>query len=178
MRILRMMPLAAVLAATLVAQTPGGTTTPPAPPTDTLKTYLSLTDAQVTALQQLRKQERQDLSATFQDLGAKQRALRDALTSSKDAATIGQLQLDIESLRKKIQDTHTSYQAQAVNSLSGDQKTKLQALQAAAALLPAIRQAGALNLLTPPAGAGPGGAARGGPRFGAMGRGGARGGRF
>jgi Spy/CpxP family protein refolding chaperone len=176
MRILRMMPLAAVLAATLLAQTPGGTTTPVSP-ADTLKTYLSLTDAQVTALQQLRKQERQDLSATFQDLAAKQRALRDAVTSSKDAATIGQLQLDIEGLRKKIQDTQTSYQAQAVNSLTADQKTKLQALQAAAALQPAIRQAGALNLLAPPAGAGPGGAGAG-PRFGAMGRGGARGGRF
>jgi Spy/CpxP family protein refolding chaperone len=168
------MPLAALLAASLAAQTPGGTTTTSASPTDTLKTYLSLTDAQVTALQQLRKQERQDLSATFQDLGAKQRALRDAIASSKDAATIGQLQLDIETLRKKIQDTQTSYQAQAVNGLTADQKVKLQALQAAAALQPTIRQAGALNLLTPPAGAGPGGPGGAGPRFGGRARGGAR----
>jgi len=50
--------------------------------------------------------------------------------------------------------------------LTPDQKTKLAALQSAAALIPAIHQAAGLNLLTPPEGSegGPHAMARG--RFG------------
>ena len=130
----------------------GGPGDLPSPPVSEVKTYLSLSDSQIQALQQLRKQQADGNSPIFDQMHQKQQALQDALSKSKDAAVIGQAMLDIEGLRKQIQDNDKRFHDLAVNSLTADQKTKLAKLEEAAKLDPAIQQATGLNLLTPPAG--------------------------
>jgi len=138
----------------------------PTPDVSALKTYLNLTDAQVTSLQAIRTQQRTALSNTHQQLQQKQQSLNSLLSGgSTDPNAVGQLVLDIQALRKQVSTANSSLQAQAVSVLTADQKTKLNALQDAAKLQPAIREAEFLFLLappTPPAG-GPG-------DFGAFGR--------
>jgi len=146
MRIRRLLILAAP--AILMAQ-------PQAPNVNDLKTFLGLTDAQVTQLRELRQQERQALRSVVQQVAEKHRALREALQAgSTDATALGQLLVDIQNLRKQIQSTNENFRSQALALLTADQKAKLAQLEAAAKLAPAIRQAAALNLLAPPAGAG------------------------
>jgi hypothetical protein len=138
---------------------------PPAPSLTEVTAYLKLTDAQVTSLTAIRQAEATANRTTMQDIQTKQKALHDALSSGKaDALTLGNLLLDIQALQKKIADSHTSTQTQAVAVLTEAQKPLLKALQDAANLQPTIQQAGFLGLLTPPAGAGPGmGPMMGGP---------------
>ncbi len=146
MRIRRLLILAAP--AILMAQ-------PQAPDVSDLKTFLGLTDTQVTQLRELRQQERQALRSVVQQVAEKHRALREALQAgSTDATALGRLLVDIQNLRRQIQTTDESFRSQALALLRADQKAKLAQLEAAAKLAPAIRQATALNLLAPPAGAG------------------------
>lgn len=119
------------------------------PPVDEVKTYLTLTDAQIQSLQQLRQQEAETAKGDMDTIRAKQTALRTAVNGN-DAATAGRLLLEIEALRKRGADTHTQYRTQAIAVLTAAQKTKLTALQDALKLQPAIGQALGLNLLTPP----------------------------
>lgn len=143
MKCLTLMIGAAGLVATLSAQ----------PSTSDVQTYLSLTDAQVQSLQQLRTQQRQALQSTFQQIRQKQQDLQNQLSSgSTDAAALGQLLVDIQTLKKSISTAQSSYNTQALAVLTADQKTKLQTLQSAAALRPQISEATALGLLTPPSG--------------------------
>ncbi len=127
----------------------------PAPNVTDLKTFLGLTDAQVTQLRDLRQQEREALRTVAQQIAEKRRALGEALQAgSTDATALGQLLVDIQNLRKQIQTTNENFRSQALALLTADQKAKLAQLEAAAKLAPAIRQATALNLLAPPAGPG------------------------
>jgi Spy/CpxP family protein refolding chaperone len=181
MKILTIIPLAVLMAGGLYAQAPreGPRGPRPGPPAvEELKNYLGLSDAQVESLQQLRRQEAESLRSVRQQMMEKQRALREVLRSgSSDAATVGQLQIDVQNLRQQVQESRQKSREQAVNSLTPEQRAKLQTLEEAAKLQRTIRQAGALNLLAAPAG-GPAGPAmrRGmgpGMRFGPMGRRGA-----
>jgi len=137
--------------------------------TTAVQTYLSLTDAQVTSLQQLRTAEEAALKPIFQQIGPLRQTLRtQEQGSSADATSVGKLVLSIQALEQQIAPIRASYQQQALAVLTATQKTQLAALQSAAALMPAIHEAGALNLLAPPEGSeGPGGFGREG-----MGRGG------
>lgn len=170
------------LAMAVWAQGPG---TPPAPPTPTeLKAYLGLSDSQIQALQQIRQQEAEALRTIHDELAQKQKTLGDQLQAgSTDAAALGRLLLDIQNLRKRIEDAQKSFRDQAANQLTAEQKTKLKALEEAAKLQPAIGQATGLNLLVPSTPAqggvgfgprGPGGMAPRGPGMGPMGFGGRR----
>jgi len=141
MRLPRMLPVLA-LASGLAAQTPPG---------DALKSYLNLQDAQIQTLQQIRQQQMQAAQSAFSELAAKQKALRDQLEAgSTDAVALGKLLLEAEAVRKRVQQIHDTYRAQAVNVLSAEQKTKLAALEQAQKLAPAIAEATALGLLNPP----------------------------
>jgi hypothetical protein len=126
----------------------------------------------VQALEQIRRQEAEALRATYEEMRQKHRTLAEQLQGgSTDAAALGRLLLDIQNLRKVIEDTQKKFQAQALNQLTADQKTKLKGLEDAAKLREAIVQATGLNLLLPPApvpGAGPVGP---GMRLGPMGPG-------
>ncbi|MGB9604490.1 MAG: periplasmic heavy metal sensor, partial [Bryobacteraceae bacterium] len=132
----------ATVAGMLMAQVPGP------PGLDALKTYLNLQDSQIQSLRQLRQQQIQATQAMFQELAGKQQALRQQLGSGvADAAALGKALLDIEALRKRIADTTATYRTQALNVLTGEQRTKLAALEQAQKLEPAVRQAEAIGLL-------------------------------
>lgn len=119
-----------------------------------LKSYLNLTDAQVQQIQQAQKQTATDLQAIFTQVQDKQKALRALLDGgTTDAAAVGKLMLEINALHKQIQQAATTRQTTALSFLTGDQKTKLKSLEDALKLQPAIHQAMALGLLTPPQGA-------------------------
>ena len=130
---------------------------PPTPPTAEIKTYLGLTDAQLTSLQSIQQQERTAVHSIMSQLETKQQALETLLESgSADAASVGQTMLDIQSLRTSIKQTRATYQPQALAVLNADQKAKLATLQTAASLQPAIHEGEFLNLITPPTGSGSG----------------------
>jgi Spy/CpxP family protein refolding chaperone len=155
------------LAACLLAQGPmgpGPRQGPFQPRTDEVKAYLGLTDAQVQALQDLRKQERDAIQPIFQQVHDKQLSLREQLRNgSTDAAALGTLLLDIENLQKQVTQVRASFHDKAVNSLTDVQKNKLSALEEAMKLEPVNREAMALNLLAPPQNR------NGGPGFGPQG---------
>ena len=151
------------LAATaMFAQAPGGfrmhRMSAPAKTTE-VQSYLNLTDAQISSLQQLRQSEMAALKPIFQQIGPLHETLRaQEQSGSADATAVGKLVLGIHSLEQQAAPIRSSFQQQALAVLTADQKTKLAALESAAALMPAIHEATALNLLTPPKGAeGPGG---------------------
>ncbi|MBL8296308.1 MAG: Spy/CpxP family protein refolding chaperone [Bryobacterales bacterium] len=153
---------------------PGGPGGGPGTPTFTeIKAYLTLTDSQVTSLQQLRQQEAEAVKTDMDTVRAKQTELRAAVDKG-DAATAGKLLVEISAIHKRIADARTRYYTNAVAVLTAAQKTKLQALEEAAKLMPTIGQARALNLLTQPerpAGAGPMGMGPGGMGMGPGGMG-------
>jgi len=137
--------LVAAVAGMLAAQAP----VPPG--VDALKSYLNLQDAQIQALQQLRQQKIQATQALFAELASKQQSLREQLDrGSTDAAALGKLLLEAESVRKRLIQTRDSYHNQALNVLTAEQKNKLASLEQARKLAPVIWQAQALGLLAPP----------------------------
>ncbi len=157
--------LATFTGALVMAQPPGG---PHAPHDFTvLKTYLALTDAQVTSLQELNHSARVAGQAVQTDLRTKHQALNAAIRGgATDPTAVSALAQAVQAGEAKMLAIRQDYQTQAVGMLTADQKVKLAALSAAAALTPHIREAEMLNLITPPAGEGPGGGFRrgfGGP---------------
>ena len=149
-----------------------------APGIAAVKTYLGLSDQQVQAMVQLRREEQQLLQPLREQMREKAPALRAALQAANpDPTTIGQLTLDLQNLRKRIAALDEDYRAQALALLDSAQKEKLDALVAAARTAergrPIVRGATMLNLLAapePPVGAGrvlPNAAARPGMGMGA-----------
>ncbi len=127
------------------------------PAVNAVKEALNLTDGQLTQLRTL-QQNRIQANRQLQDqIAERQRTLAQTLQqSAPDAVTVGNLLLDANKLRKQIQTNDETYRGMAANVLTADQKKKLQDLENALKLRPAIEQAMALGLLAPPADAGPG----------------------
>jgi len=160
----RLIPMAIAAAATLLAQGPGGHgPRGMAVKTDQVQSYLNLTDTQIQALKQLHESEMAAIKPIMQQMAPLHQSLRTQMEgTSTDATTAGKLVVSMQSLRQQITATHASFKAQSLAVLTADQKTKLAALEAAAALMPAIHQAMGLNLLArpePPEGGGPGSSA-------------------
>jgi len=136
-------------ASLILAQGPPGP-----PPSDLVKSYLALTDAQIQSLTQIRQQGASSRMSAMQEIRTKQQALHEALVKGgASATTLGQFLLDIQALQKKISDLDGSDRQLALNVLNDAQKTKVTALQSAADLAPTIGQAAALGLLDRPANA-------------------------
>ncbi|HUE00583.1 MAG TPA: periplasmic heavy metal sensor [Bryobacteraceae bacterium] len=155
--------LAAAAAATaMFAQPPGGPRMHGAMKTTAVQTYLNLTDAQISTLQQLHQSEMAALKPIFEQMAPLRQNLHTQTQSSgADAAAVGKAVLSIQALEQQAAPIRASFQQQALAVLTAAQKTQLAALQSAAALMPAIHEAMGLNLLAPPAGAeGPGGFSR------------------
>ncbi len=118
------------------------------PPLTELKSYLSLSDEQVTQLTDQKKQLNDAVSPLATQLLEKRKSLADLLKAgSTDTATIGQLRQDMAGLRRQMKDLAGQYGTNARGVLNADQQTKLQALEEAAKLMPTIRQAESLNLI-------------------------------
>ncbi|MBE7544384.1 MAG: periplasmic heavy metal sensor [Bryobacteraceae bacterium] len=147
---------------------PGAERQPPAP--TALIEYLGLSEAQVTQLTDLRKSLPDVVKPIAEQIRTKNQALREEMQKTNpNPATVGQLMVDMKALREQIRAEHVKINDQAKALLTEDQKSKLAALEAAAKLLPAFRQAIGLGLLDAPAGAGDG------PGMGLMGGRGTRG---
>jgi Spy/CpxP family protein refolding chaperone len=122
-----------------------------------LATYLGLTDTQIQSLKTVAEQTRATVQPLMQQIGEKSKALAELRRAgSTDAAAIGNLVVQIDALEKQVQEARAAAKTQALAVLTADQKTKLAALEAAAKLMPAIRQAENMGLIQPPAGVGPG----------------------
>lgn len=164
-----------LLACGLMAQQPpgpGGMDNRPIPQVTELKTALGLTDDQVAKLVQNQKDRFEANRAGLTQIADKEHTLRETLNAGgAAAAVVGQMVLDIEALKKHVQENDKTFADSARAILKSDQLTKLSTLEDAAKLEPAIRQAIGLNLMQgaqPGAGRGPGGPAgmmlrRGGP---------------
>lgn len=116
-----------------------------------LKAYLNLTDAQIEQIRQVRQQSMESVRSVVQQMQEKHRTLREMLEKgTSDANAVGKLLLETQALRQQVEQARQSVHQATLGVLTSEQKTKLAALEAAAKLGPAIRQAGALGLLTPP----------------------------
>lgn len=167
------MAVAALTAAAFAQQGPGGPPANQGPPSpDALKTALGLTDTQVTSLVQLQTQKRAQIQPIRQQIGDKQRAIRDALAKDNpDATAIAALLVQVTTLERQAKAIASGYATQALAILTAEQKTKLKDLEKALSLEIAARQAVGLDLLTPPAPpAGQGPAGMGGPGPNGIGR--------
>ncbi len=143
-----------ILTAALVAQPFGPPRAADASP-GALKSALDLTDDQIAKLRELRKGEWEALAPIREQLRTNCQAYRDKLRAGGDPAEIGKLALACQEVRNKAQQIRESYHKQALAVLTPTQQAALAKLEEAAKLAPAIGQAVALNLITPPA-AGPG----------------------
>lgn len=120
---------------------------------DALKNYLSLTDGQITSIQEARKAQREKMKASFPELQAKHKAMQEALQSGNaDATALGNMLLDAQSARKNAQAERQASHEQLLNTLTPDQKAKLDELKGKRGDA-AARQAMRLGLLSPGRGA-------------------------
>ena len=148
------------LATALFAQGPGpdgprgfGPHRDQTPRTDKVQSYLSLTDAQIQNLQQLRESEWAALKPIMEQMRPLRQSMHAEMRgSSPDSAAASKLRASMQALEQQAAPIRSSFQQQAMAILTADQKTKLTALETAMSLMPAAHEATALNLLTPPKG--------------------------
>jgi Spy/CpxP family protein refolding chaperone len=146
-RMLLPIAFAAALAAQ-VTTTPGSNPGTNANRFSQIQTYLGLSSAQLTSLEQIRQSEAQALQTLRQTLSTKEQALRTLLNgTSPDPAAVGQAVLDVQSTRQQIQQQRQQFRTQAVAVLNADQQSKLQNLTQAQQLMPDIGEAAALDLI-------------------------------
>ncbi len=140
------------------------------PPLDQLKTYLTLSDAQVTKLQDVQKTWRDTAQPLMEQVGAKTRELREAMRENPVVPSkVDALKAELDALQKKVQVLRDQYQPQALAVLSTQQQSLLATLQKVLELIPAAQQAAFVNLIDNPQGSGPMGFPGGGGRGGTMG---------
>ena len=154
---LRFFPIMTVtLAATLFAQGPGPHRM--AAKTDQVQSYLNLTDAQIQSLKQLHQSEMTAMRPIMEQMGPLHQSMRAQMEgTSTDATSTAKTVASIQNLRQQAAATRSSFRQQALAVLTADQRAKLAALESAMSLMPTVRQAMSLNLLTPPEGAEGGG---------------------
>ncbi|HYZ84546.1 MAG TPA: periplasmic heavy metal sensor [Bryobacteraceae bacterium] len=145
-----------LLLATLVASVTFGqtTTTPNAQPRtpEELKAALGLSDSQITSLQGLQEQKATANRTTFETIRARQQTLETTLAQTNpDPTALGQLLVEIKTLRAQIQANDDRFRQQALALLTADQRTKLAPLESASKLQAAVGQAIAYGLLDAPA---------------------------
>ncbi len=142
-------------AAVLLAQSPPPAPRPVAPAKPAIqpvRVALNLTDQQVQQLLQLRREQQEALRPIREQMKEKQQTLQAALKSGgSDPTTVGQLTLDMRTLREQVRKINEDYHNRAVALLDSTQRERLTQLQRALRLRPAVDAATTLNLLLPPA---------------------------
>ena len=117
-------------------------------PTGDLKAALGLEDSQIAALKALKLERHEAQAPIVRQIRDRWRALNQALKSGQtDVATLGQMLLDIESLRAQRRKNDAHYDEQALAILTSEQQEELKKLKRALELQPAARQAVWLGLL-------------------------------
>ena len=116
-----------------------------------LKEYLGLTDAQMEQMRTLRRDQAEQVRPDAQAVRAKAQELRKEMQSSApDPAKVGQLTVELKQLREKAMAERSGFGDKVRAVLTADQQAKLKALEEAAKLAPAARQAAAMGLIAPP----------------------------
>jgi Spy/CpxP family protein refolding chaperone len=112
--------------------------------------HLNLTNSQLQSLKAIQSSENQAQQGVFQSISQKQQQL-DALLESGDssAAEIGQLSIDMHTLRKQSTTTFEPYQSQALAVLTPERQAKLVKLSDALQLGSAASQHVMLSLVAP-----------------------------
>jgi Spy/CpxP family protein refolding chaperone len=149
---------AALSAGTLLAQ-PGPMQRGPrgAANLDALTQYLELSEQQVEDLKAARKDFfANEVRPIMEQIREKRQALREEMQrESPNSAIVGQLQVETAELASQIKEKQAGQADQLRSLLTDGQRTKLEQLEQAASLLPAIQQARGLSLIESPQG-GPG----------------------
>lgn len=116
--------------------------------TDAVKSALSLSDEQVTALQQNNQELREAMKAVFEQAGEKQEAIKAELeNASPNPTVIGQLVIEAHAAREQTSELRAQYREKALAILNSSQQAALTALTEAEERSPALREAAFLNLV-------------------------------
>ena len=126
-----------------------------------LKSFRNLTDAQIRQMQQAREKASQDAAEKEKtvrpQIEEKHRALADLMEKdTADATAVGKTMLDIRGLERQIRSAHEAVRTAGINVMNPEQKARFKAIQDAANLPAATREAQRLGLVPgPPQGQGP-----------------------
>jgi hypothetical protein len=134
-----------------------------------LKAFLNLSDAQLRQMQQAREKAAKEAgekeNTIRPQVEEKRMALADLMEKdTADATAVGKTMLDIRALERQIRSAHEAVRTAEINIMNAEQKAKFKAIQDAANLPAATREAQRLGLVPgPPQGQGPD-QGMGGPR--------------
>jgi Spy/CpxP family protein refolding chaperone len=132
-----------------------GQAQPQPPDYRALKEYLNLSDSQIRHMEQAREKARQladEKEKTLRpQIQQKRLTLEDALdAATPDAAAVGRAMIEIRGLEKQIRQAREAARTSELDVLTPEQRTRFKAIQDAAALPEAVRQARQLGLVGPP----------------------------
>jgi len=118
---------------------------------EALKTYLGLTDTQVSTLRQVRTDAMEQARPNMKENAQKARDLRAEMSKSNpDPNTVGRLMTEMKQTREQTRTAQTQIREKSLAVLTDAQKDKLKGLEDAAALQDAVRQARMAGLLSMP----------------------------
>ncbi|MBS1858113.1 MAG: Spy/CpxP family protein refolding chaperone [Acidobacteria bacterium] len=128
---------------------------PQAPDYRALKDYLNLSDSQLRHMEQAREKARQEADekekALRPQIQQKRLALEDLLdAATPDAAAVGRALIEIRGLEKQVRQAREAVRTSELSVLTPEQKTRFKAIQDAAVLPEAARQARQLGLVEGP----------------------------
>jgi hypothetical protein len=116
-----------------------------------LRAYLNLSETQVNDMrkagEQARRQAEEKAKSLEPQIREKHAALDAAVAKGGDPTAIGKLILEIRAMEKQIHDARRAARDSFVNGLSAEQKTKFKAVEDAALLPQAAREAIAMGLV-------------------------------
>ena len=120
-----------------------------------LRDFLNLSDSQFRRMEQARENARREAGekekALRPQIDEKRLALEELLDNpNADAAVVGRAMLEIRGLQRQIRQAHETVRTAELNVLTPEQKTKFKAIQDAANLPEATRQAQRLGLVAGP----------------------------
>ncbi len=118
---------------------------------EALKSYLGLSDTQVASLRQARTDAFDQAKPNMKDAAQKARDLRAEMNKANpDPNTVGRLMTEMKQMREQGRSTQTQVRDKSISVLTEPQKAKLKALEEAAALQDAVREARMSGLLNAP----------------------------
>ena len=122
-------------------------------PVEVVAHVLDLSEAQMNAWKTILDSSKAQAQPIADQIRSKEQALRDAMQSATpDAATVGQLVIDLKGLREQLRAVGDSAADAFVALLDDEQDATLADVEAAAALCPAVPAFLALHLIDPPQG--------------------------